>query len=56
MSIYETRYRLFGPVTAGAYHAFVPVRPRAAQPAAGPVATVGEAADDTVTSEGRCPR
>jgi hypothetical protein len=56
MSIYETRYQLFGPVTAGAYHAFVPVRPRAARPAAGYVATVDDAADETVTSEGRCPR
>jgi hypothetical protein len=55
MSIYETRYQLFGPVTAGAYHAFVPVRPRAGQPAAGHVATVGDA-DETVTSEGGCPR
>ncbi|GIM92372.1 hypothetical protein Ato02nite_041650 [Paractinoplanes toevensis] len=56
MSIYVARYQLFGPVTGGECHAFVRVRPRKALPATGFVATVGDAADETVTSEGRCPR
>jgi len=44
------------PVTGCEPHAFVPVRPRTARTADGIVATVGDAADETVTSEGRCPR
>jgi hypothetical protein len=55
MSIYVARYQLFGPVTGDECHAFVRVRPRQASRATGSVATVGDAADETVTSEGRCP-
>ena len=56
MSISDTRYRPVLPVTADACRAFVPVRPRVALAATGIVATVGNVADDKVTSEGRCPR
>jgi len=53
LSIFARRYRPFVPVTGEEPHAFVPVRPRGVP---GIVATVGDAADETVTSEGRCPR
>ncbi|GAA2654323.1 hypothetical protein GCM10010436_83730 [Paractinoplanes durhamensis] len=56
LSIYIARYQLFGPVTGDECHAFVRVRPRQARKANGFVATVGDVADETVTSEGRCPR
>jgi len=56
LSIFPSRYRPSVPVTGGEPHAFVRVRPRAALAATGIVATVGDAADETVTSEGRCPR
>jgi len=56
LSIFPSRYRPFVPVTGDEPHAFVPVRPRAASAAIGIVATVGDAADETLTSEGRCPR
>jgi hypothetical protein len=56
MSIYAARYQPFVPVTGDESHAFVRVRPRQASEATGFVATVGDAADETVTSEGRCPR
>jgi hypothetical protein len=56
LSINVFRYRPLVPVTGDKPHAFVRVRPRAALAATGIVATVGDAADETVTSEGRCPR
>ena len=56
LSIFPSRYRPFVPVTGGEPHAFVRVRPRAAQPATGHVAAAGKIAGDTETSEGRCPR
>jgi hypothetical protein len=56
MSISDTRYLPLLPVTGDACRAFVPVRPRVALAATGFVATVGNVADDKVTSEGRCPR
>ena len=56
LSIYVSRYQLFVPVTGDEPHAFVRVRPRAALAGTVSVATVGESADETVTSEGRCPR
>jgi hypothetical protein len=56
LSIFPARYQPFVPVTGCEPHAFVPVRPRTARTADGIVATVGDAADETVTSEGRCPR
>jgi hypothetical protein len=56
LSISDTRYPALLPVTGDACRAFVPVRPRTAQTATGFVATVGNVADDKVTSEGRCPR
>jgi hypothetical protein len=56
MSISDTRYGLLPPVTGDAFRAFVRVRPRAAQTAADPVATAGNNAGETFTSEGRCPR
>jgi hypothetical protein len=55
MSISDTRCKPHLPVTGGACRAFVRVR-RVAGSAAFFVATVGNAADDTDTSEGRCPR
>jgi hypothetical protein len=56
MSISKPRYQPFVPVTGDESHAFVRVRPRQALEASGIVATVGDAADETVTSEGRCPQ
>jgi len=56
LSISDTRYPTLLPVTGDACRAFVPVRPRAVSAATGFVATVGNVADDKVTSEGRCPR
>ncbi|GID25131.1 hypothetical protein Abr02nite_01140 [Paractinoplanes brasiliensis] len=51
-----TRYRPLSPVTGDACRAFVRVRPREALSATGIVATAGDAAGATFTSEGRCPR
>ena len=55
LSINDSRYQPFVPVTGDEPHAFVRVRPRAALPAAGFAATVGNLADDHDKSEGRCP-
>jgi hypothetical protein len=44
------------PVTASAAEAFDRVRPVVDDDATDSVASVGEVADETVTSEGRCPR
>jgi hypothetical protein len=56
MSISDDRYGLLAPVTRGVSRAFVRVRPVSGDPFTAMVATAGEAAGETVTSEGRCPR
>jgi hypothetical protein len=56
LSIFPSQCGSSVPVTGDESHAFVPVRPRAASAATGIIAVVGDAADETVTSEGRCPR
>jgi hypothetical protein len=56
MSISDHTYGLLAPVTTPIVRAFVRVRPAVDLVAIGSVAAVGNAADDTVTSEGRCPR
>ncbi len=52
----HTRCGASVPVTGDACRAFVRVRPRAASSASRFVATAGDAAGETFTSEGRCPR
>ena len=56
MSISDHTYGLLAPVTAATRRAFVPVRRTVVSDANVCGATVGNGADATVTSEGRCPR
>jgi hypothetical protein len=55
-SISDGRYGLLAPVTGATGQAFVPMRRTAVSEANVRGATVGDGADETVTSEGRCPR
>jgi hypothetical protein len=55
-SISATAALQLAPVTPAVIQAFVRVRPKADLKFAGSVATVGNAAGEKATSDGRCPR